>query len=138
MGSKVSPSYMPTMFVPIAALSMRSQRNPGVRLAVIEFASTPGPGQTPHLRIFGDVQGSPLEEVADKLSGKVANHLPAEPMFHHTDHGASIEKGLGFLEHNTGDGVLSLFLLTDGRSHPPVGSIYSRNFGHALYWQALL
>ncbi|MGH9835740.1 MAG: vWA domain-containing protein [Blastocatellia bacterium] len=120
-----------------ASLSMRNHRYADVRQAVIEFASTGAGKETLSLRVFGDVPSSPLEGAADKLAGNVADHLPPEPMFHNTDLGMAIQKGLEFFERNGAGEVQVLFLLTDGQHQPPAGSPYTRDFANDPNWQAL-
>ncbi len=120
-----------------ASLSMRNHRYADVRRAVIEFASMLTGKETLSLRVFGDVPSSPLEGPADKLAGNVADHLPAEPMFHNTDLGMAIQKALEFFERNGAGEAQVLFLLTDGQHQPPVGSEYTRDFANDPNWQAL-
>jgi hypothetical protein len=120
-----------------ASLSMRDHRYADVRRAVIEFAATLDRKETVHLRVFGDVPSNPLEGQANKLAGNVADHLPVEPMFHHTDLGMAIQKGLEFFERNGAGAVQVLFLLTDGQHQPPGGSPYTRDFANDPNWQSL-
>lgn len=120
-----------------ASLSMRNQRYSEVRQAVTDFTSALTGKEILHLRVFGDVAGAPLEGVASEISGKVADQLPADPIFHHTDLGAAIGKAIEFLERPGANEIQVLFLLTDGLHDPPPGSPFSRDFDADPDWQDL-
>ncbi len=120
-----------------ASLSMRNQPYGEARQAVIAFASSLTDKEILHLRVFGDVAGAPLEGPAGKLSSNVADHLPAEPIFHNTDLGVAISKALEFFERPHANEVQALFLLTDGLHQPPAGSPFSRDFSGDPDWQDL-
>ncbi len=110
----VDPPFTDAAVLMDASLSMRGHRYHAIRQTVIDFASSLTGKDTLHIRVFGDVTGTPLEGPADKIAGNVAVHLPTEPMFHHTDLGMAIQKGLEFLERYGAGELQVLLLLTDG------------------------
>lgn len=120
-----------------ASLSMRNHRYGEVRQAIVEFTSSLTSKETLSLRIFGDIAGASLEDQADKVSGNVAKHLPAEPLFQYTDLGLAILKGLDFLERDGASQAQVMFLITDGRHDPPPGTDFAGNFRVDPNWQSL-